>query len=190
MSNHEVAGFKFSVVGVAYAVLLAFVVIAVWDEYRRTDNAVRAEAERIYDLYRTSYTFPDSVGSEMRSLLLDYATKIRESEWQTMKKGITRNPPTAQALEKLSNLVVNIRPTEFKEPNGIQHAFVLMQQIIDYREERLANVGGTMTPVFWGVLLLGGLITLGYPSFFATSKIFAQTLMTTGLAAIIGLTFF
>ena len=31
--NNEVAGFKFAVVGVFYAVLLAFVVVAVWEEY-------------------------------------------------------------------------------------------------------------------------------------------------------------
>ena len=31
--NNEVAGFKFAVVGVFYAVLLAFVVVAVWEDY-------------------------------------------------------------------------------------------------------------------------------------------------------------
>jgi hypothetical protein len=35
--NNEVAGFKFSVIGVLYVVLLAFVVIAVWENYNKTE---------------------------------------------------------------------------------------------------------------------------------------------------------
>ena len=41
--NNEVAGFKFAVVGVFYAVLLAIVVVAVWEEYQDTETAVRNE---------------------------------------------------------------------------------------------------------------------------------------------------
>jgi hypothetical protein len=43
--NNEVAGFKFAVVGVFYAVLLAFVVVAVWENYHDTEAAVRNEAK-------------------------------------------------------------------------------------------------------------------------------------------------
>ncbi len=48
--NNEVAGFKFSVIGVLYAVLLGFVVIAVWEDYRNTETAVRNEAKAVVDL--------------------------------------------------------------------------------------------------------------------------------------------
>jgi hypothetical protein len=49
--NNEVAGFKFAVVGVFYAVLLAFVVVAVWEDYRDTETAVRNEAKALADLH-------------------------------------------------------------------------------------------------------------------------------------------
>ena len=39
--NNEVAGFKFAVIGVFYAVLLAFVVVAVWENFRDTEGTVR-----------------------------------------------------------------------------------------------------------------------------------------------------
>ena len=45
--NNEVAGFKFAVVGVFFAVLLAFVVVAVWEDYRDTETAVRNEAKAL-----------------------------------------------------------------------------------------------------------------------------------------------
>ena len=56
--NNEVAGFKFAVVGVFYAVLLAFVVIAVWEDYRNTEAAVRNETKAIVDLHHVTFAFP------------------------------------------------------------------------------------------------------------------------------------
>jgi hypothetical protein len=65
-----------------------------------------------------------------------------------------------------------------------------MQQIADYRLEWLSDVRGHVTPAIWGVLVLGAIVTLGYPAFFAAKNVNAQVLMTTGLAAIIGATLF
>jgi len=41
--------------------------------------------------------------------------------------------------------------------------------------------------VLWFVLIVGGLITLGYPAFFAASNVGAQVLMTAALAALVAL---
>jgi len=45
LQGQEVARFKFAVVGVAYSVLLAFVVIVIWNDFERTQRAVYAEAD-------------------------------------------------------------------------------------------------------------------------------------------------
>ena len=60
--NNEVAGFKFAVVGVFYAVLLAFVVVAVWENYRDTETAVRNETKALVDLHQASYALAEDVG--------------------------------------------------------------------------------------------------------------------------------
>ena len=64
--NNEVAGFKFAVVGVFYAVLLAFVVVAVWENYRDTETAVRNEAKALADLHQVSYALSEDAGGKMR----------------------------------------------------------------------------------------------------------------------------
>ena len=53
-SNQEVAGFKYAVVGVAYAELLAFVVVSVWEGFDETQQDIHSEAGRFYDVYRNS----------------------------------------------------------------------------------------------------------------------------------------
>ncbi|MEZ5829240.1 MAG: hypothetical protein R3D01_13065 [Hyphomicrobiales bacterium] len=59
---------------------------------------------------------------------------------------------------------------------SILHAINLMQETADLRLERLSDVGGHLTPLIWGVLLLGGVITLAYTAFFATRQIPPQVL--------------
>jgi hypothetical protein len=190
LSNQEVAGFKFAVVGVAYGVLLAFVVIAVWSEFERTERDSYAEAERFYNLHRNSYNFPEQVGQEMRHALIAYAVEVRDSDWPMMEKGLRGSLSAAAAYDRLSLAVGQTRPDSIALLPSVTHAFDLMQQIADYRLERLSDVGGHVTPAIWGVLLLGAIVTLGYPAFFAAKNVNAQMLMTAGLAAIIGATLF
>jgi hypothetical protein len=75
--NNEVAGFKFAVVGLFYGVLLAFVVIAVWDEYRNTETAVRNEAKALVDLHRVTVALPLEAGIKIRQLLFTYTDHVR-----------------------------------------------------------------------------------------------------------------
>jgi hypothetical protein len=42
--NNEVAGFIFAIIGVVYAVLLAFVVIAVWEKFSEGQTSVAKES--------------------------------------------------------------------------------------------------------------------------------------------------
>jgi hypothetical protein len=184
--NQEVAGFKFAVVGVAYAVLLAFVVIVVWNEFERSERAVYAEAERFYNLHRTSYTFPEEAGKKMRQALVAYAIEVRDKDWPLMERGLRGSPSASEAFARLSLAVGQTKPENLGLLPSVIHAFNLMQQIADFRLERLSAVGGQVTPLIWGVLLLGAVITLGYPAFFAAKYVAAQILMTGGLAAIIG----
>ena len=184
--NHEVAGFKYSVVGVAYAVLLAFVVFGVWSEFDRTEQSVLAEAERFYNLHRTSFNFPEATGDKMRQALIAYAIEVRDNDWPMMEKGYFGSKSAAEAFTRLSFAVGQTKPENLGLLPSIIHATNLMQEIADLRLERLADVDGHMTPTIWGVLLLGAIVTLIYPAFFATRDIGAQVFMTSGLAAIIG----
>src|SRR5215468_706134 len=76
--NNEVAGFKFSVIGVLYAVLLAFLVIAVWENYNATGAAIRNEAKAVGDLTQLSYALPEQEGNAIRVSLSDYVKDVRQ----------------------------------------------------------------------------------------------------------------
>ena len=48
--HNDVAGFVYAVLGVVYAVLLALVVIAVWEQYQRARETVGNEANAVAEI--------------------------------------------------------------------------------------------------------------------------------------------
>jgi len=188
-SNQEVAGFKFAVVGVAYAVLLAFVVVSAWEDFAEIQRDVHGEAGRYYDVYRNSFDFPEEDGAKIRAAVMAYAKAVREKDWPAMRAGQRGSEEGADAYIRLSQTVGEIRAKNTEMLPSLEHAIQLQQDVADYRIWRLSDVGGQMTPLVWFVLILGGMITLAYPAFFATKRVGPQVLMTAGLAVIIGATF-
>ena len=184
--NNEVAGFKFAVVGVFYAVLLAFVVIAVWDDFRQTEGAVRDEAKAAVDLHRITFALPVEDGAAIREHLLDYINDVREHEWQTMGAG-KPSDVVIKDLDQLSRAIFNVSPQSQQELALYQEALRLLAVMTDNRNERLDSSDGSMPRILWFVLIVGGLITLGYPAFFGSTNLFAQILMTAALAGLVAL---
>jgi uncharacterized protein DUF4239 len=187
--NNEVAGFKFAVIGVFYAVLLAFVVVAVWEDYHDTETAVRNEAKALVDLHQGSYALPEDVGNTMRKHLISYAEQVRDIEWPAMAKG-QASGSAANELHNLGETVLLGKAEQLKDVALYHHVLDLLTVLNDNRNERLDSADGTVPNVLWLVLVAGAMITLGYPSFFGTSNITAQVLMTAALAALVALTAF
>jgi len=184
--NNEVAGFKFAVIGVFYAVMLAFIVIAVWEDFRKTEAAVRDEAKAVVDLYRVTFALPVAGGAEIRKHLIAYTNDVREREWPTMAVG-EPSDVVVKDLDRLSRAIFDISPQSWQELALYQDALRLLAVMTDNRNERLDSSGGSMPGILWFVLIVGGLITLGYPAFFGSTNLVAQILMTAALAALVAL---
>lgn len=64
-ANNEVAGFKFAVIGVLYAVLLAFAIIVVWEKFTDAGNIVAREAGAATNVYRLSYGMAEAPATSL-----------------------------------------------------------------------------------------------------------------------------
>jgi hypothetical protein len=182
--NNEVAGFKFAVIGVLYAVLLAFVVVAVWEDFRHTESAVRDEAKAAVDLHRVIHALPRIQKDAVHQSLMSYLSDVRQKEWQTMRLGLP-SPKVTDDLNMLSHAIFDLNPEGAREAALYAHALRLLTVITDNRDERLDSSDGTVPGILWLTLLAGGIITLGYPAFFGAENSRAQVLMTVSLAALV-----
>src|SRR3712207_5647115 len=57
--HNDVAGFLYAVVGVVYAVLLALLVIAVWEQYEGARETVESEANSVAEIAWLAHRLPE-----------------------------------------------------------------------------------------------------------------------------------
>jgi len=167
-------------------VLLAFVVVAVWEEYRNTEAAVRNEAKAAVDLHHVTFGLPLEDGAVIRQRLLTYTNHSASSSGPAMARG-KASDDAGRELDQLSSAVFQVRPKNLEDLALYQHALRLLTVIADNRGERLDSADGSVPILLWFVLIVGGIITLSYPAFFGATNRLAQTLMTATLAALVAL---
>jgi hypothetical protein len=167
-------------------VLLAFIVVAVWEGFRDTEGTVRSEAKAAVDLHRVGSVLPGPAGADIRKDVVTYVKDVREDEWAKMAVGGSSDV-VAEDLGRLTRTVFAFNPGTTQEMVLYQSALQLLAQLTDNRNERLDSADGSVPTVLWFVLIAGGLITLGYPAFFGSTNLVAQVLMTASLAVLVAI---
>src|ERR1700761_1438211 len=86
-TNNEVAGFKFAVIGVLYAVLLAFVVVISWERFHDAENALALEAGSAATVHRLAGGLGEPATAAVRSNLASYLNSVLADDWPAMVRG-------------------------------------------------------------------------------------------------------
>jgi hypothetical protein len=186
----EVAGFFLSLIGTLYAVILAFAVLIVWQQYNSAQAAVNSEANSLADLARLARELPPEVGRRLQTDLEAYARSIVDREWSAMTAGAAA-PETDAALDALWR--TSLREIKGRTPaeEAIrQLAISQLGNLSDGRQARLEVTLSGVPVVVWILLWGGGAITVAFTFHFVLSDVRWQAGMTAALAAQIGFILF
>lgn len=185
--HNDLGGFILSVIGVVYAVLLAFVAISVWARFEAAQTRSYDEAEALQILYRDAASFPDV--HALRASLRKYASIIIEDEWPKMAKGEDAN--RAQKLIGAIDDTIRSLPANSPARSNVQAQMLAsMERSLRDRDERLSMDATGIDPLMWLVLLVGGVITVAFTFFLGFKEPIIQQLMIGSLALVIGLVLF
>ncbi|MDP3790606.1 MAG: DUF4239 domain-containing protein [Candidatus Omnitrophota bacterium] len=187
--HNDVTGSVFATVGVLYAVLLAFVVIAVWQDFDKAIINVQREANCLVDLYRDAEAFSPDFRSQVRGLLKDYANAVTGEEWKSMERG----QPSMRVTEIVKNvwlLYSSYMPKNITEQTFFEESVRKLNELGESRRMRIMSSRSGVHPVLWFVLAVGGIVTMIFISFFGAENLRAQIIMAFLLAMLVGLILF
>src|SRR4028118_1689386 len=88
--HNDVAGFIYAVLGVIYAVLLALVVIAVWEDFGRARETVESEANATAEIFWLAHRLPEPERGRLQELTRSYAEEVVERGGALMGGGGAR----------------------------------------------------------------------------------------------------
>ena len=85
--HNDIAAAIFSIIGVTYAVLLAFVASLAWDGFNKAKAASHAEAAVVMDVFRAADGFTDAARAELTDHLRRYTRTVIANEWPAQAEG-------------------------------------------------------------------------------------------------------
>jgi hypothetical protein len=188
-SHHEVAGFILAVVGVVYAVLLAFVAVVVWEQYDRAQDTANQEATAIGSAYRDAVTLGNK-GAPVRLALQRYAESVVDPEWDHMAEFHEGSGETDEALNRVWRSFDEARAPANQGSAFMHQAIRVLHDATELRETRIDESDDKIPSPVWAVLIVGAFITVGFTYFFGVKNLGAQLLMVGALSSLIGLTMF
>ncbi len=186
--HNDLAGFIFAVIGVIYAVLLAFTAVGVWERFSGAEARTYDEAGQLLIVYRDSEDFAG--GIDLRHDLRDYVESIIHQEWPALHDG--REAATI-ATGKVTHIARALRAINPRN-DGQQEVYANMlgafsASLID-RDARLSEDVTGLNDVMWWIVMAGAIITIGFTYLFGFKNNKMQSAMIGTLATLIGLVIF
>jgi hypothetical protein len=183
-SYNEVNGYFFAAVGALYAVLLAFIVVAVWEDMGTAQQNTYDEANAIPGLYFSATAFPPDVRQTFQRNAVAYARDVAEDEWPALANG--QSSPKVEADAKaLRKAILQVRPTNDQQDALYSSMIDRINTINSDRRQRIYEAQPSIPAVFWYGLLGGGVLLVFFALFFGVPKMVPHLLMVTVLTIIV-----
>ena len=141
------------------------------------------------DVYWHSDDFSDLERQEVQQLTQSYAQVVIDEEWPLMEQGQASLHAAAIAHEMRST-IYDFEPSNAAEQVLYEQGLERVHELVDERRLRLLEAREGMPDILWGVLLVGGIIVVGFTYLFGLENTRSHTLMIAALAAIIALVLF
>ena len=184
-NNNEIGGFKFATVGVIYAVLLAFSVIAVWEKFNEGEIAVEQEAGASSALFQY-IEGKEPAASAVHAALVNYLRLAIERDWPAMGTE-SESPDVKQALNATYEAALALNQTDTRTTADMTEIFTQLDNVTTARRTRLHLATGLVPSVIWIALFAGAALTVGFTLFFGSKNLFAQLSMTGILSVLVTL---
>jgi hypothetical protein len=180
--HNDVAGFIIAIIGVIYAVLLAFIAVAAWQSYDQANQVVQQEANLAGNLYRDSAAIEEPARSEMRQALAEYVDQVITQEWPAQQAGKV-DTRAWKPVERLHAAITSIDAKTLSQSVIQAELLRTLNELYSARRIRLLAAQDGIPDTIWWILAMGGTITVAFSFFFGMHSMRMHYAMTGTLAA-------
>jgi hypothetical protein len=184
--NHEIASVTFGVLGAFYGLVLAFVIVAAWQQFNDANLEVHDEASALESLYKLGAAFSEPMRSQIDGAVRSYTQRVIDKEWPAMADD--RKLETQTGAHELWQIILTYSASNAKEQMLVDKSIDQLNIISRTRSMRFLYSEADLPSVVWIVIYMGCAITIGFSYFFGSSVIRSQLFMCGILSILIGMT--
>ncbi|HVK24477.1 MAG TPA: hypothetical protein VM677_24225 [Actinokineospora sp.] len=192
VENNEAAGQVFTIVGGLHAVLLAFVLISLFDAVSAAEAGSYREADSLVAASWAADALAEPTRSEVRDLSITYAGTVADQEWPLMREG--DGDPGDDGWRQLDQLRVAVSAaaaTDEWQNDRKTEAATKLWEVYQARQERLNAAGSEgVSSVVWFALVAGSFMSIALPLLFGGPRPRTHILIVSILAGTLALLLF
>jgi hypothetical protein len=190
-SSNDAVGQVFSIVGGLHAVLMAFVLISLFDAVSTVRDGSHTEANSLVAVYWASDSLPEPAKGQIQDLAKSYARTVIDQEWPKMRDGEAVAGPGWATLDRLRAAIDSAPANGDWQQARKTEAASQLWNIYQARQARLTAAGSEgVSIVVWLALIAGSLMSLSLPYLLDVRKLTTHMILMSALAGTIALLLF
>lgn len=182
--HHDVLGIMFSVAAAFYGVVLAFVIVAAWQNFQEAAEREQAESLALTELYVLSTKLPQPVQRSMIHAIRGYLSDALNYEWSDKPRVMAGR----RELIEMLNELMSLDPQTQKQGITYGKAMDQISKLFEARQQRILYSQSNIPGIVWTVIIFGALVTISLSFFFFTQHRMLQAVTSMLFAMLVGLT--
>jgi hypothetical protein len=168
-AHNDLIGWQLNILGTTYAVILGFMLYAVWNNYGVANLNVDNEANAIENIYRLAEGLPAPQRDQIQTLARSYAETVINQDWPQM--ATDQVPEASNKLnQQMWSTLMSIRNGAPNEITAEDHALSELSALTEHRRMRLVQNAFRLPTVLWCLLIIGGAVTIASASMFGSAN--------------------
>jgi len=183
--SNDITGVILGVLAVVYGIVLAFVIVALYEEFRQAGADVRTEATALSEVYRDSQAFSPPAAAGVKTAVGDYIHAVVVDEWPAMRTG-KESDAAWRALTGIYRSVERYTPVTQVQKTFYSEVVVRVNDLAGARRERLNDSEESLPSTFDVLLVCGAVLLLVTTFLFGTQNPRLHQVLTVAVAVLIG----
>jgi hypothetical protein len=152
----------FDFLGIAFAILLGFVVLQAYDSYNEAKRGAEQEAQAVLELTRTATAFTPEEHELLEGALVCYGRAVIEQGWPAMRGGGEGSPVVTDWGRHFREQAFALDVRSVIQAEAFHQLLVEQDARIEGRRIRLAEAVRVTPAPLWFVLVLGAALTIAW----------------------------
>ena len=167
VDNQNLVYSMINVVSTYYAVLMGFVIIALWQSYNHAIVIVDTEASNLAIIVRDCAVFPKAFQNQLTSAVGEYIKYVIGDEWELMKWGKI-SPLAEHAFENIYKVLQDYTPQAGQESMFYNNIIAYLNNAQESRRQRILAIDSLLPDALRFIMIFGA---VSIPLFLALIKI-------------------
>jgi hypothetical protein len=184
--HNEIIGWQVSVLGTTYAVIMGFMLYAVWTDFNSAEMTADSEANSLVSVYRLSEGLAPAERDQIQKLARDYTDAMLNDEWPAMSEG-NLSASGHHIMQQLWATTMQSKPASLSEQTSFNHVLNELTKMTEYRRLRELQSKTKLPGILWTVLIVGGIITTMSACMFGTDNFKLHAIQVFSLSLLLAL---